>query len=142
MLELVVNNGIAAMSQQAIDKVRTLESLVKKLPQTPIQTYHCLHGGMYARTVFVPKGVLITGVHIRVETILISDGNATVYVDGTPMVLRGRQVIPAAAGRKQAFYAESDLWLTMLFPTKAETVEEAEAEFTDEPDMLQTRRQP
>lgn len=140
MLKLVADNTIPAMSEAAIDKVRQLEAIVGTLPQVQIRTHHFLHAGMYSRTVFVPAGVLITGVLIKVPTLLISDGDATVYVDGTPMFLRGRCVVRAEGGRKQAFFAETDLHLTMLFATSAATVEEAEAEFTSEPELLQTRR--
>ena len=44
-----------------------------------------------------------------------------------------------AAGRKQAFLAITDTALTTTFPTAAVTVEEAEAEFTDETDLLASR---
>jgi hypothetical protein len=50
-------------------------------------------------------------------------------------------VIPASAGRKQVFVSRSTVTITMLFPTLARTVEEAEAEFTDEAAGLLSRRQ-
>jgi hypothetical protein len=63
-----------------------------------------------------------------------------VYVDGAPVHLQGHAVLAASAGRKQAFLARVDTHLTMIFPTRAKTVEDAEREFTDEVDLLASRR--
>jgi hypothetical protein len=49
-------------------------------------------------------------------------------------------VLPAAAGRKQAFLAQADSHITMIFATAARSVAEAEREFTDEADNLVSRR--
>jgi hypothetical protein len=54
--------------------------------------------------------------------------------------LAGYHVIAASKGRKQAFFALEDTHLTMLFPTRASSIEEAEREFTDEFDRLMSRR--
>ena len=133
---------IPAMSAKAIRAVRALEARVLALPQVQIETRHVLHAGMYARTICVPAGVLVTGAHIKIPTLLIVSGHATVLIGGEDVELTGYAVIPASAGRKQAVYAHADTLLTMLFPTGARTVEEAEQEFTDEPDRLRSRHAP
>lgn len=141
MHDLVTRPSIPAMSPAAIDRVRLLEGQRAALPQVPIRTAHLLHGGMYARTVYVPAGVLITGTQIKVATVLIVEGEVLIYVGGEkPLPVAGYNVLPASAGRKQAFVAQSDMRLTMIFPTKAATVEEAEREFTDEYDLLASHR--
>ncbi|WP_428659506.1 hypothetical protein [Reyranella sp.] len=143
MLDVVATRPvIPAMSSQAIRAVRALEERVLTLPQVPIETRHVLHAGMYARTICVPAGVLITGAHITIPTLLIVSGHATLFIGDEDVELTGYAVIPASAGRKQAIYAHADTLLTMLFPTSARTVEEAEQEFTDEPDRLGSRRAP
>jgi len=133
---------IPAMSAGAIRAVRALEERVLTLPQVPIETRHVLHAGMYARTVCIPAGVLITGAHITIPTLLIVSGHATLFIGEDDAELQGYAVVPASAGRKQAIYAHRDTLLTMLFPTAARTVEEAEEEFTDEPERLGSRRAP
>jgi hypothetical protein len=132
---------IPAMDEAALDKVRRVERLALARPQVPIPTQHVLHGGLYARTVFVPAGVMITGVLVKIATLLVVQGEATVFVGGLPLELSGYTVLPASAGRKQAFVARSDLFLTMVFPTDAQTVEEAERAFTDEAGALASRRE-
>src|SRR5262249_11809465 len=88
----------------------------------------------------IPAGVMITGVLIKVPTVLVIDGDTLAYI-GTdePLRITGRQVLPASAHRKQAFVALADTELTAIFPTRARTIEEAEAEFTEDPDILMSR---
>ena len=141
MSSLTVNEKrITTMGESAVAKVREFESLMRQSPQQEIGTEHVIHGGMYARTVLVPAGVVITGTEIKLATMLILQGDALANTEDGAIELHGYNVIPASAGRKQAFVALTDTWLTMIFPTSAQTVEQAEDEFTDEAHMLLTRR--
>ena len=138
----VIDRRIPAMSDAALDKVRRLETLALGAPQVPLTTAHVLHGGMYARTVCLPPGTMITGALVKVATVLIVEGDAVVYVgDAEPIRLQGYNVLPASAGRKQAFVAVEATNITMLFPTEAKTVEEAERHFTDECGLLSSRHE-
>jgi hypothetical protein len=135
------------MSPEALDRVARIEVENLQRPQTELRFEHHLHAGVYARTMIVPddlpagQGCLITGAFIRVPTLLVSCGDAMVYVgDDAPLQLTGYQVVEAAAGRKSAFFAAAGFRLTMIFATSAKTVEEAEEEFTPEADRLQSRR--
>lgn len=132
---------IPAMTESAIGKVRDLEKLRLGMPQVAIRTDHVIHAGLYARTVFVPAGVMITGVLVKIDTVLIVEGDVSVYLGGAPLRLTGYNVLMAEANRKQAFVAISDVHLTMMFKTNAKTVTEAEREFTDEVDLLLSRRE-
>lgn len=134
-------SAIAPMTPEAIDKVRQLEARTAKLEQVEIPTDHVLHGGMYARTIKIPAGVLLTGAHIKRSTMLVISGHVTVFVGDGSIEITGYQVLPASAGRKQAFLAHADTFVTMLFPSEAASVEAAEHEFTDEADRLLSRRQ-
>lgn len=134
-------SAIAPMTPEAIDKVRQLEARTAELEQVEIPTDHVLHGGMYARTIKIPAGVLLTGAHIKRATMLVISGHVTVFVGAGTIEINGYQVLPASAGRKQAFLAHADTFVTMLFPSEAASVEAAENEFTDEADRLLSRRQ-
>lgn len=132
---------IRAMDEGVVAAIRAVEAEAAGRPQVPIRTGHVLHAGLYSRTVLIPKGTLITGTLIKIATLLIVAGDAAVFVsDRTVLELKGYNVVPAEAGRKQAIAAQSDVHLTMIFPTSATTVEEAEREFTDEADLLASRR--
>ena len=139
MSDIALGPALPAMSDDALAKVRTLETALLAAPQTDLSTDHLLHAGMYARTICIPAGTALTGALIKRATVLIVNGHATVYTGDGTLELAGHHVLPASAGRKQAFIAHADTWLTMIFPTQAVTVEEAEAEFTDEADRLLSR---
>jgi hypothetical protein len=134
--------AIPVMSLDAVANVRDFERHLLALPQTPIETHHVLHGGMYARTILIPAGTALTGALIRVPTVLVIDGDTLVTLGNEPVRLAGYHVLPAAAGRKTAFATIADTHVTMIFPTATRTVEEAEAQFTEEADGLCSRRDP
>lgn len=132
--------AMPAMSAEIIDKVKAIESELLKRPQMELKTLHVIHGGMYSRTVIVPANHMITGALIKIPTQLIVAGTAKVFVGDKVLKLSGYNVIPAQAGRKQMFLAITDIYITMIFPTKAQTIDEAESDFTDETDMLASHR--
>ena len=140
MNNLVARQSIPTMSKNAVDAVRQIEALAATTPQTVLAVEHFLHGGMYARTVKLPASILVTGAFIRLATILIVNGDTEILLDEGWVRFQGYAVLPAQAGRKQAFKTKKPTHLTMLFATNAKTVREAEDEFTDEAYMLQTRR--
>lgn len=133
---------IGPMHPDTIAKVYELEDELIKHPQGVYFTDHLIHKGMYLRTVMVPAGHVVTGALVKIATALIVSGEGIVYLDEGATPIRGYNVVPAAAGRKQAFVAYTDMWLTMVFPTEARTVEEAEREFTDEYERLASHRDP
>ncbi len=127
-----------ASNIESVAGVRRLEAAsLAELPQVNLAVKHFIHAGVYVRTVEIPANGMITGVEIKIPTVVIVSGS--VYVSGGQF-FGGYHVLPAAPGRKQAFFSPGGAHLTMFFATKATTVEEAEAEFTDEPHLLQTRR--
>lgn len=145
----VTKSLIPAMSDASIAKVRRLTDLsLKHLPQIPFKTEHRLHAGIYTRTVTIPalppgaKAIAATGVLIKRPTILITcclDGEVIVYMgEGVDpvRVSHGQRVFLGSAGRKQAFLSNCEYTMTMCFATDAKTVAEAEAQFTDEVDLL------
>ena len=127
-------------SEIAIASQRKLDAFIGALPQVDITTGHLLHGGLYARTIKLEEGTVLTGALIKIATTLIIMGDVLLSVNNRTVELSGYHVIPASAGRKQAFVALSTVYMTMLFPTTARTVEGAEEQFTDEFTQLFSRR--
>jgi len=130
---------IPTMTDEAVDAVRRVEGIIATCPQLPVLTRHILHGGMYSRTVTIPKGAVFTGTLIEVPTILIVNGHATIFIGEESITVEGYHCFAAAVGRKQAFILHEDTTFTMIFATNAETVEEAEEQFTDEAHILASR---
>lgn len=137
---LTLTGGILpATPPEALDMVNRIAEVSATVPQLSCRTEHLIHAGMYARTVRLKPGTIITGVLLKRATILITDGRALVLVGDEWAGIEGYNVIPGSAGRKQVFVAITELALTMMFPTQAKTVDEAEREFTDEYDLLYSR---
>lgn len=126
-------------SPSKVEMVRHLEQRLREYSQLEFTTEHVFHAGMYARTVRIPAGVVFTSVLIKVPTLLILRGACDVFMGHCTAICEGYNVITAEAGRKTAYITRSDIELTMIFPTTAKTVEEAEAEFSDEADSLLSR---
>jgi hypothetical protein len=120
----------------AIDRVRRFAEVLKQLPQIPFVTEHMLHAGMYTRTVRLPPETAIAAVLIKVPTVLITVGQGKIYTGEEVIYVQGYSVLPGSAGRKCACITDSEFAVSMIFPTTAKTVEEAEKQFTDEGDQL------
>ena len=132
---------IPATPDKALKAIRAWEREALKQDQVPLQTTHNLHAGIYSRTVRIPAGVVITGTLIKIPTVLTIVGNMQISIGGAVYEIDGLTTFDCAAGRKQVMAARSDCYVTMAFATNAKTVEEAEEEFTDEADMLLSRKE-
>lgn len=128
------------MTTEAIEKVREFEKMVEHIPSIDIETTHDFHAGMYARTVLVPANSIITGVLIKCATLVIIQGDVTVFIGGESRYLTGYNIISASPNRKQVFRTYTDTYITMVFPSNATSIDEAEHEFTDEVDKLITNK--
>lgn len=127
---------------EVLDAICALERIsLERCEQVEIPTDQLIHAGMYARTIEMAPGVVLTGALMKRATVLIVSGHARMLAGAEWVELDGYTVIPASAGRKQVFESIDRTWITMMFPTQAKTVEEAEAEFTDDCDRLLSRRQ-
>ncbi len=135
----VTSNRIASMSAEDVEKVGAIQNEVLKMEQVKMDTDHILHGGMYARTIMIPAGVILTGALIKVATVLIVSGDALVYREGKAHEIVGYNVLAASKHRIMAFVARTDTYLTMIFPSKADSIAQAEEEFTDEAHLLFSR---
>lgn len=132
---------IPAMTDAAIERVRRLgDHHLATWWQIDLDMQHTIHGGVYTRTCRVPAGFEITGALVKIPTTLVIQGDAYVWLGGESRRVTGYAVIAASAGRKQAFRAITDTHITMIFPTDARTVPDAEREFTDETELLASGR--
>lgn len=131
---------LPSMNETGIGVAIAAEEMMLQQPQVDIPVTHALHGGMYHRTIMIPAGVALTGALIRVATLLIIDGDVEVFTGSDVATIEGRQVMECQPHRKQVFLAHTDTHMTMVFPTKAATVEDAENEMTIEAARLQSRQ--
>jgi hypothetical protein len=126
-------------SPATLDKLAQALEIIKAQPQVPLATEHLFHGGMYARTIRLIPGEWMIGSRIKLPTVLIVHGNCTVLLGDETVNLSGYNIIPGCAGRQQLFLAHSPVEMTLIFPTSAVTVEEAENEVFADADQLMSR---
>jgi hypothetical protein len=124
----------------SIDKVRRLEEELLELPQVDLQTQMFAHGGMGARTIFVPAGTAITGALTNIANVCIVCGDITVTTNDGMKRFTGYHVLKAESGFKRAGFAHADTWWSTIWPTEKTDAREMEDEMTSESEMLQTRR--
>lgn len=128
------------MNDGLLEKLTSVQDELLKCPQIEIQTEHIIHGGMYTRTIRLAAGIVLMGALVKVPTVLIVSGKTKVFTGEGWIELDGYHIIPARAGRKQIFVTQEPTSITMTFRTDAKTVEQAEAEFTDEAEALMSRQ--
>lgn len=142
MNDLAVHGGVLPPTPlEEREQITALGAKIREREQIHPQMEHVLHAGMYARTCRLDASVAIVSVLIKIPTMLIVHGGAFVFAGNRWHRIEGYQVMAASAGRKQVYVTFLPTEITMLFPTRAQTVEEAEAEFTDEADALLSRSQ-
>jgi hypothetical protein len=120
-------------------KVRKLEAALLRCPQVDMQTTHALSGGVYARTVFIPAGSVVTGATHKKDHICIIDGDVETILDGQKQRITGRVILNGQAGVKRAVYAHDDTLWTTVCRTDLIDIADIEADLVEEPESLQTR---
>ncbi|SEB24781.1 hypothetical protein [Paraburkholderia sartisoli] len=128
--------ALVAPDAQTLSRLRDLDAAMLALPQTEIAIDHLIHGGMYARTAHVPADQLVSGALLHRATVLVISGDVTVFTGTDAVRLTGFHILPGSAGRKQLFRTHTETHMTMVLRSDAQSVDEAEHEFTSEPELL------
>lgn len=121
------------------EAVRRMEDMLLQMPQINLHTEQLVHGGMAARTIFIPAGTVLTGALTNIDNLCVAFGDITVTTDDGPTRLTGFNVVPALAGAKRAGVAHADTWWVTIHRTDLTDLEAIEEEMTGEADRLQTR---
>lgn len=122
------------------ERVRALEAALIGLPQVDLLTKHLVHGGLYARTILIPAGTVLTGALTKRANVCVVFGDITVTTDDGTQRLTGFHVLPAQPGAKRAGVAHADTWWVTLMRTDVVDLDDIEREMTDEAANLQTNR--
>lgn len=132
-----------SLTEETLSKLMRVQDVMLAAPaseQKDVQTEHLLHGGMYVRTIRLEADTVLMGALIKIPTTLIVSGRTKVFTGEEWIELNGYHVIEANAGRKQIFVTIDPTVITMMFRTDAQSVEQAEEEFTTEYENLMSRR--
>jgi len=129
---------MSALEKSSVDILR-LERAMEDLPgydkkgETLCNITHHFAPGVYAREMFQPAGVLITGkIHLTEHLNILSQGMVTVSNKGESITLTAPYTFVSPVGSKRAIYAHEDSVWTTIHATELEDPEEIEAEITAE----------
>jgi hypothetical protein len=110
----------------SIEQIIALENEILKLEQVDLPITHEFIDGVYARSMFIPAGTVLTGaVHKKDCFMIIRYGDLTVYTDeGMKRCVTG-DLIPSKAGIKRVGVAHEDTFITgfLANPTNEKDIE-------------------
>lgn len=91
-----------------------LEATCKKQQQVDVEIKHYFANGVYAREMYLPKGVLVVGkIHNFENICIVSKGTVTVATDEGTETYTAPHTLIGKAGVKRALFAEEDtVWTT------------------------------
>jgi hypothetical protein len=114
------------------------EGIMRQLPQVAIEPGHVFARGLYARSILIPKGVILTGkVHRQHDLQIMVYGDILVKTEAGEKRLQGFNIFPSRAGYKQIGQAlEDTLWVTVHAAEETDLDRLEEMLFEDEPKVL------
>jgi hypothetical protein len=108
-------------------KILELEALMRTMPQveSPAQHYHL--SGVYCRSLFIPKGCLLTGkIHNHESIGILAQGTLRITNGETSVVVTAPYITVDKPGVKRLGYAETDCTFITVHRTDLDSVEAIE----------------
>jgi hypothetical protein len=125
------------------NKIGALEKCMLEMPQADIPVSHASNGGMYARTITIKAGTVLTGsIHLSAHLNIVH-GDITIVTEEGERRYTGTHVIPSQPGTKRAGVAHADTVWTTILKTDETDVAKIEADFVtnnmDDPRLIAQR---
>jgi hypothetical protein len=112
MSHVAVQNVSDGVSEDHL-QVYQLEAELLKLPQIDLPIDHAFCAGMYARTMHIPAGTILTGaIHREESFFLVRKGDLIVSTDDGPKRLGAGDMSISKIGTKRAGIALTDVEVT------------------------------
>jgi hypothetical protein len=126
-----------------IEKIFRLEREMVKFEQLEILTTHYFAEGLYAREIFIPKGVLLTGkIHKTEHLNILSKGDITVWTEDGMKRLKSPYTLVSKPGTKRVGFAHEDTIWTTIHATKETDLEKLELELIEDNQVFLERKCP
>ncbi len=108
-------------------KILELEALMKAMPQvdSPAEHYHL--SGVYCRSLFIPKGCLLTGkIHNHESIGILAQGTLRITNGETSTVVTAPYITVDKPGIKRLGYAETDCTFITVHRTDLDSIDAIE----------------
>ena len=104
------------------EHIALLEAEMLHHPQVDLSTTHTFGGGMYARTIHIPKGTLLTGeIHNFEHLNIISKGDISVLTENGAQRIQAPYIMASPPGTKRVGFAHEDtVWTTIHATTETD----------------------
>lgn len=99
--------------QERRNKILELGEVCKDMPQVQLELNQYFCNGVYAREMFIPKGVTLVGeIHLFDQINVVSKGKIKVVTDQGEKVIEAPAMFISPAGVKRAGFAlEDTIWI-------------------------------
>lgn len=98
-----------------LPQILAAEAFMKQQPQVELRVEHHFSYGVYARTLYIPKGIALTGQIHKYENLnILVKGKMSVSVDGQMKTVTAPFTVVSPPGTKRIALALEDcIWMTI-----------------------------
>lgn len=112
------------------DQMMRLQAAVGELAPAETPLRHFFAGGIYAREMTIPAGVVVVGkIHKKPHLLIVSAGDVTIITESGVKRVQAPYVIVGEPGIKRAAFAHTETVVTAFHATGETDLEKIEAEF-------------
>jgi len=112
--------------------VNRLEAEMTTMPQVDVPVWNNWAPGIYARTILIRAGVMLTGAVHKTEHLCIVSGDHTFTTDdGVQRITHPHQIMLSKPGAKRAGYSHADTWFTTVHATNETDLDKLVLELCD-----------
>ena len=120
------------MSTDISNRINTIGELaeqLKKLPQLDAPVKHHFSKGVYAREIFMPKGMLIVGkIHKTKHLNIVSKGKCSIVTSARTFEIEAPYTFESVAGEQKVVYMHEDTVWTTIHVTSETNLDKIEEE--------------
>ena len=125
-----MNKELALVSHPTREQVFQYEALLAELPQVELKVEDHFSHGVYARELFIPAGVTLTGkIHKYENMNILIQGEMSVLTDDGMKRVCAPFIVVSPPGTKRVAYAHTDCRWVTIHGTHEKDVDAIEAEF-------------
>ena len=108
-------DNIQRVNHITFDKVMAAEREMLQLPQVELRVEHHFSYGVYSRTLYIPKGIALTGQIHKYENLnILVKGRMSVSIDGRMQEIEAPLTVVSPPGTKRIAWALEDcIWMTI-----------------------------
>nr|WP_198983068.1 hypothetical protein [Herbaspirillum sp. ASV7] len=112
--------------------VNRLEQEMNHMPQADIPVWNHWAPGVYARTILIPAGVMLTGAVHKTEHLCIISGDHEFTTDeGMQRITHPHHIMLSKPGAKRAGYSHADTYFTTVHATDERDLDKLVLELCD-----------